>query len=359
MNRGTTNHETRRLDSDKALATRFRLAAPRSATREIEMMVPKLLFAACLFLPGQSAQNDGTIRGVVLNASRGDVPAGGAEVVLRVKLDGQFVPLAETAADAQGRFDFEELPLGEHFQYLPGANRDGIHYPGPRVQLTRQRPRIHLELSVCDSVAEPNPLVIRRHEILVRPEPGALHVTETLLIANPTSICYVGRAVGQDTQPVTLRLNVPSDFDRATFHKEFFGRRFSLAAGKLVTGIPWTPGERELKLTYVLPNTQAHRLWQRPLDLPCSDVRVCVETTRPDEVICNLPAGPVRRRGETTLVTFASDGKTLPAGHVIRLELGRLPVPWMAYGSSLAVAALALLIAGASVLMIRRRRTPR
>ncbi len=326
-------------------------------------MIPQLLLAigpvlsGSTGLPGQPAGGDGTLSGVVVNSSRDDAPVGRAEVVLRIKLEGQFVTLAETTADEQGRFVFRNLLVGQHYDYLPGANCDGIHYPGPHVRLVSSQPHARVKLGVCDSVTHPSPLVIRRHEIDVRPEPGGLKVTESILVANPTSTTYVGQAINahQGAEPVTLRLNIPSDFERTTFHKEFFGRRFALVDGKLVTSIPWTPGEREVKFTYVLSNTEKHRLWERPMDLPCSQVTLRVHTAKPEEVACNLQPVATRRSGDLTEMTFESAGKTLPAGHVIRVELGYLPVPWMAYGRWLAVAALAVLIAGASFAMIGRR----
>ena len=184
-----------------------------------------------------------------MNASDGKMPVGRAEVVLRVKLHGQFVPVEKTNADAQGKFLFQHLPVGDDCQYRPGANQDGVHYPGPPIKLTSRLPHADVTLTVCSSVTHPNPLVIRQYEVIVRPEPGALNVTETILVDNPSSTCYVGRPDHEGAEPVTLQLAIPSDFERTTFHKEFFGRRFSLVDGRLVTGIPWTPGRRELKFT--------------------------------------------------------------------------------------------------------------
>ena len=136
----------------------------------------------------------------------------GAEVVLRAKVDGQLLPVAETAADAQGRFRFEQLPADGDCVYLPGANRDGIHYPGPSVRLSSLRRRAEVTLAVHDAVTFPNPLVVRRHTITLCPEPGVLRVTESMLIDNPSAACYVGQAAGEDVEPVTLQLAIPADF---------------------------------------------------------------------------------------------------------------------------------------------------
>jgi hypothetical protein len=317
------------------------------------VIVAAFTIATSMVLVGQVYSDIGSISGIVVNGSQGGVPCANTEVVLRLRIDGQFVPVAETVSDAQGQFQFQNLPIGADCLYLPGANRDDVHYPGPRVQLTIARSDVAVKLQVHDSVADPNPLVIKRHDITIQPQAGALKVTECMLVHNPTSLTYVGRAEGDEAAPVTLRLGIPSNFDRTTFHKEFFGRRFSLDDGKLATTIPWTPGERELKFTYTLCNEEKYHRWQRPLDLPCDHVRVRVDFDKPEEVSCNLASTSEKRTGR---MTFESRGTTLPAGYLVRVELGDLPMSWMAYARRAALAILIGSIVVASVVIVSKQR---
>jgi len=300
---------------------------------------------------GQLPAGDGAILGVVVHDGDGQTPVAGAEVVLRVALDGQFVPVEKTIADSDGRFVFQGLPVGPGYLYLPGANHQGVHYPGPRVRLGGDRIHVRVKIEVSDAATGSNPLVARRHDIVIRPQPGALEVTETILIENPTSASYLG-ATDSDDDPVTLQLSVPSDFEKTTFEKEFFGRNFSLRDGKLVTSIPWTPGKRELEFTYVLRNVQSQRVWERPLDLPTDRVRVTVVSDKPEEVSCNLDSDSDAAAGT---VVFQSGGDALPPGYVLRVELGELPVSWTAYARWAALAILAALIAAVSAIAMRRR----
>jgi hypothetical protein len=180
-----------------------------------------------------------------------------------------------------------------------------------------------------------------------------MKVTESLLVANPSSTCFIGRPAHEGGEPVTLRMAIPPDFEQTTFHEEFFGRRFSVIHNRLVTGIPWPPGKRQLSFTYTIVNDKSYRTWQRALDLPCFGVHVTVCTHAPDEVSCNLERLQLHGRRE---VCFASTGATLPAGHVVRLELGHLPLPMMVYGRWTALTALAALICRGGFVLVRRRR---
>ena len=156
-------------------------------------MIPHALLLVSLAVAGLLPQANGRIRGNVVNTSQAQPSPCQATVLLRVLLEGRFVPFRETASDAEGRFQFDSLPVGNRYRYLVGANRHGVHYPGPRVQLTEDRPNATVRLSVCDAVTHPNPLVIRKLEITICPQPGTLKVTESMLVENPSSTCYVGQ----------------------------------------------------------------------------------------------------------------------------------------------------------------------
>jgi len=284
----------------------------------------------------------GTIEGTVVNTSSGASVPCRVEVALHVQVHHEFVPFQETISDAQGRFRFQRLPVDDGVVYQVGATRHGVFYPGPRIPLNELQPIARAQLSVCDAVAGPSPLRLERMDVVIRPESGLLKVTESLLVDNPSHTCYVGQADSQGADPVTLELSIPPDFERTTFDQEFFGRRFAVFNHKLVTNVPWTPGQRELRYTYIVRNTQKVSHWKRTVDLPCTNVTVRVEGVPPDEVRC----GMLRRTvADENSVTFESAGQEIAAGQVLQVDLGRLPLPWMTYGRWVAVAIMLGLIA--------------
>jgi hypothetical protein len=314
------------------------------------MRIAALLLCAALAAVSPPAVA-GTIQGTVVNTSSGSPVPCQVAVILQVQVKGAFVPYRDVVSDKQGRFGFQRLPVGDGVVYQAGATRHGVFYPGPRIRLTDRQPAAYTGLSVCDAVAGPNPLVLKKMDVVIRPETGLLKVTESLLLENPSHTCYVGEPSPNGADPVTLELSIPPDFERTTFDLEFFGRRFALVNNKLVTGIPWPPGERELRYTYVLRNTQEVSRWKRPLDLPCANVTIRVEGKSPNEVRCESLG---RTATEEKTVVFASAGQAIPAGQVLQVELGRLPLPWMTYGKWAAVAVMLVSIAGAGWLHLRR-----
>jgi hypothetical protein len=313
-----------------------------------------LLFHAWMTWAKPTMADSGIIRGAVVNGSRSQLPVEGAQVALRARIQGQFTVVEETTTDSRGRFLFEELPVDPDIQYIPGANQGQVHYPGPRLRLTTENTTANVKIVVYDSAPDPNPLVIRQHNILVQPNTGATEVTESMIIDNPSKFCYVGQSAAGSDRVVTLRLSIPSDFERVTCEKEFFGRHFLLIDGRLLTGIPWPPGKRVLEFTYVLPNEKRPAVWRRSLDLPCSHLQLTVNTNKPGDIRCNLEA---QRTTSDGAVTFSTTGTLLPTGREIRVQLGSSPIPMMVYGRWTALAVLGALVCGASVYMIRPKRS--
>jgi hypothetical protein len=296
------------------------------------------------------------IRGLVVNGSRDQVPVKGAKVALRARLQGQFDVAQITTTDLHGQFQFTRLPLAAGIQYVPGANHGEIHYPGPRLRLSAENPTAQIKIVVYEPSTGPSPLELEQHDIVIRPRTGTLEVTESMVIRNPANRSFVGLPGQGKRQRGTLPLAIPANFERVTFEKEFYGRRFSLVDGKLLTDIPWTPGVRRLKFTYVVPVEKGAEKgathWRRPLDLPCSLLRLTIVTDKPDEVSCNFAA---ERQVSDHQVTFTSTGVRLPAGREIQLHMGRANVPMMVYGRWAALAILGALVGGTGLLLLRTR----
>jgi hypothetical protein len=293
----------------------------------------------------------GTIQGAVVNGTHGNQPLEDVDVVLRAGADGELVPVAETKTDRYGKFVFEQVPLEPTLVYLPGANRDGVHYPGQRVRLDSNNRIAQLTIVAFDAVRAPCPLVARRHDVDVTVDEQVLRITESLRISNPTRATYVGQSMGSGP-PVTFWLSIPKNFDRVTFDKEFFGRRFFVVDHRPVTEMPWLPGEQELKFTYRVPLVESAGQFRRIVDVPSSEVRVCVHGADKRLVSCNLP----RSDAPDGQLVFAAEGEQLARNFTIELQIASLPFPWMQTARWGSVVMLAVLAGATAAIPALRRR---
>jgi hypothetical protein len=316
----------------------------------MESAMLQWLFACLIvFVSGQPhAEDTGTIQGIVVNGSRSGVPIANAEVHLRANVDGVFEPVGTTNTDPFGRFSFQGLPVGSRIIYLPGANHQGVHYPGQRIRVDSANKVANMKIVAYDAVHSSTPLTAKRHSIRVEKGAGLLKVTESILISNPSHTTYVGESQS-DTTPITLRLSVPPNFDRVTFDSEFYGRRFRILEHQLVTDMPWPPGDRELKFTYRVPIEQSGGLFRRRLDLPSTILCVLVQP-HDEQLSCNLSRSAL----VDGHMVFTGNDDQFPIGYTIQLQIGNLPIPWMLYGRWAALATVVSLVFGTFFAMRRR-----
>jgi hypothetical protein len=313
----------------------------RDGRRKYLMLISLIVLAALGISANSLQDNTQSIEGVVVNGTRQGIPVPGAEIILRMAEDASLSEVAKTTADRQGHFVFTNLPVQPGLVYLPGANHEGVHYPGPRLRLVPGAGIARVRITVFDALTTASPLVAEKHEIDVLARTGVLEITETMLINNPTLTTYVGSGPSEEWSR-TLGLSIPQSFEHVTFSGEFYGRRFRLVNGFLETDLPWTPGTRELRFTYYVPVEEQHRILERVLDLPSSLVRIRVRGEVADQVACNLK--PVD--GPDKDVALFESSEQLAAGYRISLQLGGLRLPWFLYGRWAALALLATLAIG-------------
>jgi len=264
---------------------------------------------------------DARIEGMAVNGSQNGKPLAGAEIVLRGGEEGALQIVANTVTDQSGRFVFDKLPTAPGLIFLPGANHQGIHYPGSRMRLQGASSTPFVKLTAFDTVAVANPLVADLHEIDIQIQEGTLKVTETLTINNPSVTTYVGQA-DSGSSLTTLSLLIPDGFERVTFHNEFNGRHFMLRDKRLVTDVPWTPGKREVKFSYHLPSEDGKGPLEWSVDLPCKTYRLCVHGENANRFACNL----VRAGGPNqSAIVFESSEGIVSAGHIVRMQPASQP----------------------------------
>jgi hypothetical protein len=309
------------------------------------LLLPILL----LVMDGNQSPTGGTIVGTVVNGSRDGEPLADAEVQLRAGVGGMLEPVELTKTDRHGNFRFQNLPLSSAIVYLPGANRDGVHYPGQRLQLHHNNEAARVRIVAFDAVQEPSPLLASRHDIEIELEHAVMKVIETIIVSNPSRTTYIGKPQGERGS-VTLRLTIPESFDRVTFSREFFGRRFQIIDHRLVTELPWTPGDTELQFAYRIP-LEGHGAgrFRRPLDVPASNLRVRVKGSRENHVSSNL--SQITRAAKPAI--FSAFDSRLPAGYVVELQIGEIPLPWMRYARWASLFIMAALML--ATLWVRRR----
>ena len=185
----------------------------------------RLLAAAPLFLllvaPSQIAAQDsgrGTIAGVVTNGTTNE-PQRGVEIRLLGGLqdeEGNFSQeISEVAtSDGRGRFEFDDLPSGDHRAYVLDASFGGGSFPGGVVTIPSDGDVIEIEQKVWDTTTDPRAIVIQRNNMFVLKGDEGANVIDSYTIFNVSEEAYIGRgaaarATSDDSRVPTLSFSFP------------------------------------------------------------------------------------------------------------------------------------------------------
>ncbi len=187
----------------------------------------------------------GTVHGVVRNGTSGQV-AGGVGVTL-ISLQNGMQPVADTKADARGRYQFDNAALGQQPMLLRAHYR-GVDYFAP---VPSNQPDAAIDLSVYEPTTDAAAFQVLHRLIALEPQNGALIVGEEFDVQNkskpPESFYRPGgtfefglppgatlgqvQAAGPDGMPVT----------QAAADK---------GKGRYSITFPFLPGDTRVQLSY-------------------------------------------------------------------------------------------------------------
>lgn len=243
-----------------------RLAAPGL------LLILLLLLAAAAGAQGEPEAGpippgDGEIRVRVVRA--GGSPAPGVAVVLYALPQDAAPGLARGTSDEAGLAVFSGVAPDPSISYLVGVRADGVPY-GQRIAFEEGRKQAEVEVEVALTDADTSLARLGEGSVRIDRGCGALEVTETHPIANPSDrVLYVPPPERQQRQPVlVLELPlqagplrnplgvVPEGLERDGRQLRFWG--------------PVYPGSQELEFAYLLPDRggDGSFSWRFPVGAP-------------------------------------------------------------------------------------------
>ena len=175
-----------------------------------------VLWASLLvMLPAEPAPaaSRGTIEGRVVNATS-QRPQRGVVVTLSGGKRGEVI--GRTRTDGSGRYSFSGLRTGPDRPYALDAGYEGGLFAGRAVTLpddTSRAPVVTGTLHVWETASDPRAIVVRRDDLFLIPNEGALGVLQSVTLANTSDRAYIGR--GGKGAP-SIAFSLPAGADIAT-----------------------------------------------------------------------------------------------------------------------------------------------
>ncbi len=205
-----------------------------------------------------------TIAGHVVNASGGRNPTN-VFVTLVIFENDQIINTIKIPLDGMGLFEFDTVPWNPNFAYQASVMYNGIEFDSELVDAGILLPgaAVHLSLPVYEVTTNSQFIeAVRMRVIYDFTSPGWVHIAESILISNPTSLVVVS----PDNSTPILDFPLPKSATNVDFPDGNGTNRFRLTSNGFGDWQPVMPGNGHLVLVeYSIPFTNS---WHSNLTSP-------------------------------------------------------------------------------------------
>lgn len=317
--------------------------------------------------PARASPPHGTLKGTVIDGSRG-VPQPGVRVTLvGAQRDGSDRTTHRVVTDGLGRYKFEGLPPGRGRVYAIQANFDGGLFAGSPIQIpagTEATPVIDSTLRVWATTSDPAAILVKRDAIFLAPSGEDLGVIESVVVENTSRRAYIGRAgsmVGGRPSPgaaPTLGFSLPSGAEGSSVvlvDASWDGPPPVATDFGFGTTVAIPPGETSTTFSYRTTGSGGVFDASRTSLYPTAEF--VVHAVRPLEVEGNrlVSDGSVRVAGRTYRRWTAAEG--IEAGDVVQVSATAQAGIDLPLFAGIAAAGIAALMAAAALVNARRKRS--
>lgn len=246
------------------------------------------------------------IGGHVINAS-GGIPPQNAFMDLVIYENGSITSQIKIPLDQSGIFRFDLVPWNPAYSYEVSTTFNDIEFSSGLIDGNSLQPGTLIEVPILVYDSSINNHFLRALRMKVMYDfstPGWVHVSETILISNPTSMVIVPAG---DTVPV-LNYVLPKDAVEITFPDSNSSNRYRLTAGGFGDWQPVLPGDgHQVMVQYSVPFTSS---WHCELNspIPLDSLMVVVKASGIETTSSGLKLNLVQSDPETALAVYvASD----------------------------------------------------
>jgi 5-hydroxyisourate hydrolase-like protein (transthyretin family) len=226
--------------------------------------------------PYVSAQDDGRVRGTVVNGTTGE-PAAGIDVTLsRFEQIGPDSVDVTTTTDSEGRFSFEGLSTDRGYVYAASTRYQRVLYSTGMI-LISQSSEQEVELRIHETTTNDTVITMQARGIVISnadADEGVLTVTDLSVVANNSSRTYIGDEDGR-----TLRLHVPGNAIQVTPRPGFDFTNAMIENATLFATSPLRPGPINATVDYTVPYTGSVARFPIQSSYPTDVVRILVPTS--------------------------------------------------------------------------------
>ena len=310
-------------------------------------------------LTSPESENIGTVNGVVINGSGGEVPVG-----MQVTLHGydqiqQVIPRT-ISIDKDAAFMFQDIEMPQGHVFVTTVDYAGTTYGSDVAFVNEEIDSLELPIKIFDTTTDDSALFVERlHYFFELVDEGTMRVVELHIISNPGNKTLIASSEGQPV--VTFEL--PPEANNLDLQDGALGERYVITTNGFGDTLPVLPGSGDYQVIFAYDLPYDGKLdFIRPSNMPANAVVLLV----PEDGIKikgdNIEDGGTRDVDGVPFHMY--NGSSLAAGDELRLTIsGRASGDSLVSGLEsntgllIGIGALGLVLIAAGVWLYQRSRT--
>ena len=280
------------------------------------------------------AQKAVDLRGQVVNGTEGSVIPDSLSVLMLITgLDGRLSGSGQAVTDAEGRFLFEDVQVIAGDSYTVSVNHLGVFYG---MSFEAEDFPEELVLTIFEATQDASVIKIARQVMVIAGVDASsqtLSAIEFVQIDNPLDRTLVPDLTNVD-EISFLRFSLPDNSFDLTVNSDLpAGDVVSIGTGFALAS-PVSPGPHNIDFSYTVPFEGETLKFRQALVQGTELFQVWVPEVLADIGVTGLPSTDAVNVQETYYRAY--EGKDIPRGQGVNLELTGLPTPgvWDRVGAS-------------------------
>ena len=280
------------------------------------------------------AQKTVDLRGQVVNGTEGSVIPDSLSVLMLITgLDGRLSGSGQAVTDAEGRFLFEDVQVIAGDSYTVSVNHLGVFYG---MSFEAEDFPEELVLTIFEATQDASVIKIARQVMVIAgvdESSQTLSAIEFVQIDNPLDRTLVPDLTNVD-EISFLRFSLPDNSFDLTVNSDLpAGDVVSIGTGFALAS-PVSPGPHNIDFSYTVPFEGETLKFRQALVQGTELFQVWVPEVLADIGVTGLPSTDAVNVQETYYRAY--EGKDIPRGQGVNLELTGLPTPgvWDRVGAS-------------------------
>ncbi|MQF82904.1 hypothetical protein FIM02_01925 [SAR202 cluster bacterium AD-802-E10_MRT_200m] len=222
----------------------------KGVSRLILTIVISLVYLSGQITETVLAQEQETFAGTIVNATPGNVPPNGLEVVLTYVTSSDLFGQISTKTDVNGYFHFDELPAMPLKMLMVETIYLGVPYAKRADPSTTSGP---ITIKVFEETSSSNVLKVIDNSVVVMgrgSSPNTINILEAVHLQNDSDLMYVSKPETADPMDM-LRFSLPQNVDHLDVETELIGGHILQVDKGFALTTPIPPGKHNILFTYV------------------------------------------------------------------------------------------------------------